>query len=113
MATDVWAMGFVLDQLYDGWRLRILAVIGAYTRYVPAIEPAERFTGADDVSVRKRICARDGHPKYIRVDQDSEFISRDLTLWAHANGVQLEFSQPGKPTETAFIESVNGEARNP
>ena len=45
------------------------------------------------------------------VDQGSEFISRDLDLWAYANGVTLDFSRPGKPTDNAFIEAFNGRLR--
>ena len=48
------------------------------------------------------------YPKRIRVDQGSEFISRDLDLWAYLHDVTLDFSWPGKPTENAFIESFNG-----
>lgn len=47
----------------------------------------------------------------IRVDQGSEFISRDLDLWAYAHGVVLDFSRPGKPTDNAFIEAFNGRFR--
>jgi putative transposase len=39
-------------------------------------------------------------PKTIRVDQGSKFISRDLDLWAYLHGVTLDFSRPGKPTDT-------------
>ena len=52
-----------------------------------------------------------GFPKTIRVDQGSEFISRDLDLWAYLHGVTLDFSRPGKPTDNAFIEAFNGKLR--
>ncbi len=52
-----------------------------------------------------------GYPKTIRVDQGSEFVSRDLDLWAYARGVSLDFSRPGKPTDNAFIEAFNGRLR--
>src|SRR3546814_10055044 len=52
-----------------------------------------------------------GYPKTIRVDQGSEFISRDLDLWAYANDVTLDFSRPGKPTDNAYIEAFNGRFR--
>lgn len=42
-----------------------------------------------------------GYPKTIRVDQGSEFISRDMDLWAYQRGVTLDFSRPGKPTDNA------------
>jgi len=41
----------------------------------------------------------------IRVDQGTEFVSRDLDLWAYQRGVALDFSRPGKPTDNAFIEA--------
>jgi len=47
----------------------------------------------------------------MRVDQGSEFISRDLDLWAFHKGVMLDFSRPGKPTDNSFIESFNGKFR--
>ena len=49
-----------------------------------------------------------GYPRTIRVDQGSEFISRDLDMWAYINGVTLDFSRPGKPTDNAYIEAFNG-----
>jgi transposase InsO family protein len=56
------------------------------------------------VAALERTCARLGYPRTIRVDQGSEFISRDLDLWAYANSVTLDFSRPGKPTDTDEIE---------
>ena len=50
------------------------------------------------------VCAQVGYPRTIRVDNGSEFISRDLDLWAYANDVTLDFSRPGKPTDTDEIE---------
>ena len=110
-SNDVWAMDFVHDQLYDGRKIRILTVIDAFTRYVPALEVRERFTGADVVATLERVCRDIGYPKSIRVDQGPEFVSKDLDLWAYARGVELDFSRPGKPTDNAFIESLNGKFR--
>jgi len=41
----------------------------------------------------------------------SELVSKDLDLWAYQRGVTLDFSRPGKPTDNAFIESLNGKFR--
>jgi putative transposase len=41
------------------------------------------------------------------MDNGPEFMPRELDLWAYAKGVQLDFSRPGKPTDNAFIESIN------
>jgi putative transposase len=37
--------------------------------------------------------------------------SPELDLWAFMRGVTLDFSRPGKPTDNAFIESLNGKFR--
>jgi putative transposase len=109
--NHIWAIDFVHDKLYDGRRLRILTIIDTFTRYVPAIEVKERFTGADVVAVLEEVCKAVGYPKSIRVDQGPEFVSKDLDLWAYARGVELDFSRPGKPTDNAYIESLNGKFR--
>jgi hypothetical protein len=45
------------------------------------------------------------------VDNGPEFISKEVDLWAYAQGVVLDFSRPGKPTDNAFIESFNSRFR--
>jgi putative transposase len=49
------------------------------------------------VQTLERVCREVGYPKMIRVDNGSEFISRDLNLWAYQREVVLDFSRPGKP----------------
>ncbi len=51
-------------------------------------------------------------PNSIRVDNGPEFISKALDKWAYENGVTLDFSRLGKPTDNAFIESFNGRLRD-
>lgn len=44
---------------------------------------------------------------------DGEIFTHDpnYDLWAFVHGVTLDFSRPGKPTDNAFIESLNGKFR--
>ena len=44
-------------------------------------------------------------------DNGSEFSSQAMDLWAYQNGVRIDFSRPGKPTDHAHIESFNGTFR--
>ena len=64
------------------------------------------FKASDVVAVLDEVCGKLGYPTTIRVDQGSEFVSRELDLWAYMHGVELDFSRPGKPTDDAFIESL-------
>lgn len=109
--NQVWAMDFVHDQLATGRKIRVLTVIDTFSRFSPAVDPRFSYRGEDVVATLERACRLVGYPKSIRVDQGSEFISRDLDLWAYQRGVELDFSRPGKPTDNAFIESFNGKFR--
>ncbi len=53
------------------------------------------------MEVLERVEPSIGFPATIRVDQGSEFVSRDLDLWAYQRGVTLDFSRPGIPTDNA------------
>jgi putative transposase len=109
--NETWAMDFVHDQLATGRKIRVLTVVDTFTRYSPAIDPRFSYRGEDVVQILEKVCTALGYPATIRVDQGSEFVSRDLDLWAYTKGVTLDFSRPGKPTDNAFIEAFNGRFR--
>jgi putative transposase len=104
-------MGFMSDQLVSGQRFRLLTVVDNHSRESLAIEVGQRLTGDDVVRVLEQVTVQSGKPKTIRVDNGTEFISRSLGLRASFNGVKLDGSRPGKPTDNAVIESFNGRFR--
>ncbi len=110
--NDVWAMDFVHDQLATGRKIRVLTVVDTFSRFSPVVDPRFSYRAEHVVATLEKVCAKVGYPRTIRVDQGSEFISRDLDLWAYAKGVTLDFSRPGKPTDNAFIEAFNGRFRS-
>jgi putative transposase len=110
-SNETWAMDFVHDQLATGRKLRVLTIVDTFSRFSPALEPRFTFRGSDVVAILEGVCKVVGFPATIRVDQGTEFVSRDLDLWAYQRGVTLDFSRPGKPTDNAFIEAFNGRFR--
>jgi putative transposase len=74
-------------------------------------EPRFSSRGANVVEVLERVGREVGWPSTIRVDLGSEFVSRDLDLWAYQRRVTRDFSRPGKPTDNAFIEAFNSRFR--
>ena len=53
-----------------------------------------------------------GKPKKVICDNGTEFTSKAMFFWSKETGVELGFIQPDKPTQNAFVESLNGKFRN-
>src|SRR6478609_7652577 len=75
-----------------------------------------RIIGAGGARCRLAVVGRlallRGVPCAIQVDNGPEFVSKALDRWAYENGVTLDFSRPGKPTDNALVESFNGRLRD-
>ena len=109
--NEIWSMDFVSDALFDGRRLRALTVVDNYTRECLAIEVGQSLKGEDVVRVLNRLKGDRELPAAIKVDNGSEFISKAMDRWAYENGVELDFSRPGRPIDNAKVESFNGRLR--
>ena len=107
-----WSMDFLTDGLANGQRFRVLTIVDTVSRVSPAIEVGVSLTGERVVAVLERLKRTTGTPQRIAIDNGPEFVSKALDAWAYRNGVQLEFSRPGKPTDNAFAESFNGRFRD-
>lgn len=79
-ANETWAMDFVHDQFATGRKIRVLTIVDMFTRFSPALEPRFSFRAADVVDVLERVGRQVGLPRMIRIDQGTEFVSRDLEL---------------------------------
>jgi len=109
--NERWSIDFLRDSLADGRPFRVFTIVDNVSKVSPAIEAAFSITGAHVVAVLDRLKATVGLPKRLAVDNGPEFISKALDAWAYRNGVTLEFSRPGKPTDNAYVESFNGHFR--
>ncbi len=86
--NQCWSMDFLSDQLFDGSRFRILAIVDNYTRESVGIRAKKWFKGHDVAAYLEELERDHGTPEAIRVDNGPEFTSKDLDLWAYANKVK-------------------------
>jgi putative transposase len=110
-ANECWSMDFMSDELYNERRIRLLTLVDNYTRESLAIEVNQHLGGQQVVELLSLVALERGSPKKIVVDNGPEFTSKKLDRWAYLNGVELDFSRPGKPTDNALIEAFNGRFR--
>lgn len=111
-ANERWSMDFVRDTLGDGRVFRSFTLVDDCTRECPAIEVDFSLTGARVARVLDQVAGRRGYPRAIVCDNGPEFAGADLDDWAAAHDVLLDFIDPGKPVQNAFIESFNGTFRD-
>lgn len=101
-------MDFVRDTWGDGRSFRALTLVDDCTRECPVIEVDVALSGERVTRVLDRLASTRGLPRAIVCDNGPEFTSAVLDQWAHARGVMLDFIDPGKPVQNAFVESFNG-----
>ena len=102
--NECWSMDFMHDQLADGRSIRLFNVIDDFNREGLCIEvdfslPALRVIRSLDQVIEWR-----GKPSKIRCDNGPEYVSDALRDWAVRRGVVLQFIQPGKPQQNAYID---------
>lgn len=107
-----WSMDFVQDSLSDGRKFRILTVVDDFSRECPVMEVDSSIGGFRVARVLDRISQMRGLPEAITVDNGPEFSGKTLDEWAYRRGIKLNFIQPGKPVQNAYVESFNGRLRD-
>jgi putative transposase len=111
-ANQRWSMDFVSDCISTGRVIRMLTLVDDCTRECPAIEVDTSLGGLRVRRVLDRLATERGLPEAIILDNGPEFRSRALAAWSEEHGVRLEFIQPGKPVQNAYVESFNGRLRD-
>lgn len=107
-----WSADFMSDALYDGRVFRTFNVIDDYNREALCIDIDLSLTAARVLRTLERVIVMRGKPERLRLDHGPEFTSALLGMWCQYQGIEREFTQPGKPTQNAFIERFNGTYRH-
>jgi putative transposase len=103
----VWSLDFMSDSLMSGRRFRTLNIIDDFNRKAITIEAEFSFPALGVVQVMKRAIEEHGKPDKVRADNGPEFLALDFTRWCEAQGIGVQYIQPGKPMQNGFIERFN------
>lgn len=106
-----WSMDFVSDQLSNGRRFRVLNVKDDFSRELVGQLVAYSINGAMVARFLTQLIQQRRAPDQITCDNGTEFTSKAMFFWQQESQVKLAFIQPGKPTQNAFVESLNGRFR--
>lgn len=107
-----WSLDFVFDQLSDGRRIKMMTIVDEYTRESLAIKVERSIKGRDVVRALEKVIEMRGKPVQIQSDNGSEFTCNVVLGWAHSQGIDWRYIEPGKPVQNSHIESFNGRIRD-
>lgn len=110
--NQFWSMDFVSEALVDRRRFRCLNIVDDCSKVNLAIHVARSIRSTNVVEVLEALVKQHGYPVAIRCDNGPEFVALALDIWAFTHNVKLQFIEPGKPTQNAYIESFNGKFRD-
>jgi len=105
--NEVWSMDFIHDRLENGRKIKILNVVDDFSKRCIGQIVSSSITGLDLVRFFDEL---EDRPRVLRCDNGPEFWSRSFQHWSHQR-VQIDFIDPGKPQQNAFVESFNGKFR--
>ena len=110
--NERWSIDFMSDQLASGRRFRIPDVAAGFSRPRVGQLVATSITGARLALFLDELGKAAATPKAVVCDNGPELTSKAMRFWSERSGAALNFIQPGKPTQNAFVESFNGKFRD-
>ena len=105
----------------EGWQVgnrmvqRLRREVGVWL--IPTKKPRKRrqgiSTGLQDqgYAPQPRLIEENGVPEYIRSDNGSEFIEKNLHKRLSSEGIKTLYIEPGSPWQNGYIESFHGRFR--
>lgn len=109
--NEVWSMDFMHDHLEDGRQYRLFNVLDDFNREGLGIEVDLSLPSARVIRALDQIIEWRGSPKAIRCDNGPEYLSAALQEWSARKGIRIDYIQPGKPQQNAYVERFNRTVR--
>lgn len=107
LPDTVWSADFMADALACGRRFRTFNVIDDFNREALHIEVDTSITSVRLIRIFEHLRRERGLPQVLRTDNGPEFLGEAFTQWAKSHGMAIQYIQPGKPNQNAYIERFN------
>jgi transposase InsO family protein len=110
--NHVWTWDFIADATMRGGALRMLTVLDEHTRECHVLRADRALKSGDVIKLVQGAIRQHGAPEYIRSDNGSEFIAKELQHWLAEAQIRTIYIEPGSPWQNGFVESFHGRFRD-
>lgn len=108
-SNEIWSFDFVSDRFENGRKMKCLTIVDDFSKKSPGIFVDYSITSLDLIDFLESLPKL---PLKLRCDNGPEMTSRDFLSWSFQKQIAIEYIQPGKPIQNAYIESFNGKFRD-
>ncbi len=106
---EIWSFDFVHDFVETQRRLKCLTVVDDCSKRSPGLLAEYSITAHDMIEFFDGLQKL---PNKLRCDNGPEMSSREFMDWARRRDIEIEFIEPGKPIQNAYVESFNSRFRD-
>ena len=106
----IWSMDFMHDRSMTG-SFRTLNIVDNFSRECLDINVAKNLNSRDVILTLQNLIFEGRKPDKIICDNGPEFRAGQFQKWAAEHSIDIEYIQPGKPTQNAYAESFNATLR--
>lgn len=107
--NEIWSFDFVSDRTESLRKLKTLTIVDDCSKRSPGLLTDYSITSKD---VTDFFDKQPKLPGKVRCDNGPEMSSQHFLDWAHKRGIEIEYIEPGKPIQNAYIESFNARLRD-
>jgi len=107
--NEIWSFDFVSDQTESKRKLKTLTIVDDCSKKSPGLLVDYSITS---INVTDFFDCLPNLPNKIRCDNGPEMTSRHFLDWAHKRNIEIEYIEPGKPVQNAYVESFNSRFRD-
>jgi putative transposase len=107
--NEIWSFDFVSDRTESKRSLKTLSIVDDFSKKCPGLLVDYSITSKNVTHFFETLA---NLPKKLRCDNGKEMTSLHFLDWARRNNISIEYIEPGKPIQNAYIESFNGRIRD-
>lgn len=107
--NEIWSFDFVHDYAETDRKLKCLTIVDDCSKKSPGLFVSYSITAFDLTTFFDSLAKL---PSKLRCDNGPEMTSREFMGWATRRNIEIDFIEPGKPIQNAYVESFNSRFRD-
>ena len=107
--NEIWSFDFMYDYTETKRKLKILTIIDDCSKKSPGLFADYSIPSSTMIAFFESLAKL---PKKLRCDNGPEMTSIEFLAWAHKRKISIDYIDPGKPNQNAYIESFNSRLRD-